>query len=125
MKFLDNNIRIVTPPASIEEAVEWIRDGHVKIQLPGTPDREVRTIADSLFRLEKIWLKNYSELAKLHVRSGKQVYIVAGLSHILQLHIRHGWPIMWLTKGHPWTTPENVYRSGMNLTGFLDIIRRM
>lgn len=123
--FLDKNLIIPKAPSSIEEALQWIRNGDGNLQRIGKPDLRTKKLADSMYRLEKTWIKNYANLAVSYAQNGKFVYVIAGLSHILQLHVQCGWPMMWLSKNHPWITPENVYRSGMNLTHFLDAIRRL
>ncbi|MDB5259632.1 MAG: hypothetical protein JWO73_840 [Candidatus Taylorbacteria bacterium] len=125
LTFLDQNLEIHELPTSIDEAVEWVKKGKSDFSIKKTPDRKMKELADSLFRLEKTWQKNYADLAAWCTTRGKEVYLIAGLSHILSLHAEHGWPIMWLTREDPWITPENVYRAGMNLTHFLDHIRRM
>lgn len=125
LTILDNLVTLKEKPGSIEDALEWIRAGYCRIEIRGHPDSKVKALADKLFKLEKLFIKYYTELAIHLSRSGKQVYVVAGLSHVLGLHIKNDWSMMWLTRDDPWITPENVYRSGMNLTGFLDLIRRL
>lgn len=125
LKILDNHLTVTPEPESIQQALEWVRNGQVNCELNATPTLQIKNLADKIYRLEKVWVKNYGDLVRICLRSSTRVYVVAGLIHTLNLHFKYSWPIMWLTKDLPWTTPINVYRSGMNFSHFVDKIRRM
>ena len=124
LNFLDENLILTEHPPSVQEAVDWVRGGRRSFSFVKQPTVRIKECADRVFRREKLWIKDYAQLASGLARTHEQVYIIAGLSHAISLHIKYGWPIMWLTSGSPEFTSDFVYRAAMNLSHFADAVRR-
>ncbi len=122
LDYLDGQLELTESPVSIPEALDWVRTGKKAFGFKTPPSRKQRDAADKLFRVEKLLMKGYGELAQKLLRTHTSVYVLLGLTHCIGLHLRFGWSIMWLTQNDTWTTPENVYRAGMNFTHFADAV---
>lgn len=121
-QFLDHRIVLHEKPKTIEESVTWIQENRQPFTLSLPPDGFIQGIAQEVIDNETRWLANYSELATQLAESHDHVYILSGAAHSLALHVQHGWPIEWITRQLPNTTPEWVYRWYMNQHGFAERI---
>ncbi len=124
LRVLDQVIVLTDIPTTVTEALEWVRIGHCAFEIVTRVNSSVKDLADSVYRLEKVLIKNYGNLAQQCAVRSDEVYLILGLMHAIGLHLKYGWPMMWLSSEDPWVTPENVYRSGMNFSFFLDAIRK-
>ncbi len=114
--FILSDIEIINEPGSFEEAMQWIKEGRRNFRVKAQPSRQIKEIADRIYRLEREWIKAYGHLVRRCSSHHEKVYVVAGVAHIIGLHIAFGWPIAWICNGIPHFDPARIYSVGMNLT---------
>ena len=123
--FEDRHVKIRNIPSSFQEAINLLREGRHDLEVTSPPSSRIKRIADQIYREEKQWQKNYASLVSCCLKKHKRVYVVAGLAHIITLHIKTGWPFQYLGHQDLEYTPEFFYDTGISLTAIHDAIRRM
>lgn len=123
--FEEKHVEVIEKPSSLEEAVQWVREGKKAFRIKTKPSRQIREIADRCYRLEKEWIKAYRDLALYCVQRYGKAYVIAGASHVVNLHISTGWPLEWITRDSPDCTPHHIYTFTANFNLIADVIRRM
>lgn len=122
LDFLDIHLFIPDPPQTIEDALARVRCGDNTYGFSKPPNLQLAEIARDVHEMEVTWLKDYSRLAEFLLRNNDEVLIIAGVAHIIGLHLQNDWPIKWLNAEDSIILPEMVYRSYMNLHGFAEKI---
>lgn len=124
-EFEEKYVEITEKPVSLEEAVQWVREGRKLFRIKTKPSRQIREIANRCYRLEKEWIKSYRDLALYCVKQHGKAYVIAGGAHVVCLHIATGWPMEWITGNVQDCTPLNIYTFSVNFNLIADAIRRM